>query len=57
MVALPFGTRASAHDFLRVSALLHAAGCALGVCLASYFDDFPMASQARTESSAMAMWS
>ena len=42
------------HDFLRVSTLLHAAGCALGVCWASYFDDYPMASHALTESSTMA---
>ena len=54
MLTLPFGARASVHDFLRVSTLLHAAGCALGVCWASYFDDFPMASHARTETSAMA---
>ena len=41
---LPFGASASVHNFLRVSAFLQAAGCALGIVGSSYFDDFPMLS-------------
>ena len=43
---LPIGASASVHNFLRVSAFLQAAGCALGILWSSYFDDFPMLSHA-----------
>ena len=39
---LPFGASASVHNFLRVSAFLHAAGLHVGLCWDSYFDDFAL---------------
>ena len=51
---LPFGASASVHNFLRVSAFLQAAGCALGILWTSYFDDFPMVSHALHTSSTLA---
>ena len=50
---LPFGASASVHNFLRVSAFLQAAGCALGILWASYFDDFPMLSHTLNVGSTM----
>ena len=51
---LPFGASASVHNFLRVSAFLQAAGCALGLLWTSYFDDFPMVSHAMHTTSTLA---
>ena len=51
---LPFGASASVHNFLRVSAFLQAAGCALGLLWTSYFDDFPMVSHALHTTSTLA---
>ena len=45
---------ASVHNFLRVSAFLQAAGCALGLLWTSYFDDFPMVSHAMHTTSTLA---
>ena len=53
-VTLPFGASASVHNFLRVSAFLQAAGCALGLLWTSYFDDFPMVSHAMHTTSTLA---
>ena len=39
---LPFGASASVHNFLRVGTYLHAAGLHVGLCWASYFDDFAL---------------
>ena len=50
---LPFGASASVHNFLRVSAFLQAAGCALGILWTSYFDDFPMVSHSLHTSSTL----
>eukprot|EP00435_Cladocopium_sp_Y103_P051984 s3318_g16.t1 len=42
MHTLPFGASASVLHFNRVSNLLWAAGCKLGLVWASYFDDYPL---------------
>eukprot|EP00435_Cladocopium_sp_Y103_P047490 s255_g14.t1 len=42
MHTLPFGASASVLHFNRVSSLIWAAGCKLGLVWASYFDDYPL---------------
>ena len=51
---LPFGASASVHHFLRVSAFLQAAGLHMGLCWASYFDDFVTVSHKYHEQSSLA---
>lgn len=50
---LPFGAAGSVHNFLRVSAFLHAAGCQLGILWSNYFDDFPIVTHQKNTSSTM----
>ena len=42
MNTLPFGAAASVLHFNRVSNLLWAIGCKLGIVWSSYYDDFPL---------------
>lgn len=55
MRSLPFGALASVYHFLRVSLLLHAIGCSLGVCWSAYFHNYPMASHSLVASSTAAL--
>ena len=55
MRSLPFGALASVYHFLRVSLLLHAIGCSLGVCWSAYFHNYPMASHSLVVSSTAAL--
>eukprot|EP00435_Cladocopium_sp_Y103_P038153 s357_g10.t1 len=50
---LPFGASASVHHFLRVSSFLHAAGLHVGLCWATYFDDFAVLTHECHEKSAL----
>lgn len=54
MNTLLFGAVASVLHFHRVSNLIWALECHLGLVLGSYFDDFPLICPATMESSAMA---
>lgn len=54
MNTLPFGASASVLHFNRISYLLWACGCYLGVLWASYFDDFPIVVLPGLEVSTMA---
>ena len=54
MNTLPFGAVASVLHFNRVSNLIWALGCHLGLVWGSYFDDFPLICPATMESSTMA---
>eukprot|EP00435_Cladocopium_sp_Y103_P036742 s2741_g9.t1 len=53
MRTLPFGAAASVLHFNRISKLLWALGCKLGLIWASYYDDYPMLCPAMLESSSL----
>eukprot|EP00435_Cladocopium_sp_Y103_P073695 s366_g44.t1 len=53
MRTLPFGAAASVLRFNRISKLLWALGCKLGLIWASYYDDYPMLCPAMLESSSL----
>eukprot|EP00435_Cladocopium_sp_Y103_P025318 s3302_g6.t1 len=50
---LPFGAAASVLHFNRISKLLWALGCKLGLIWASYYDDYPMLCPSMLESSSL----